>query len=132
MRIDANGVHYRDLNDRIHAAIEGGERRFTLDNVRGQRYIGAGLNNGVHITINGVPGNDLGAFMNGAAVTVHGNGQDGVGITMNAGKVVIHGDAGWWMPVYALSLSVAATLVASIYPARFATRTDPADALRVV
>jgi len=94
MRIDANGVHYRDLNDRIHAAIEGGERQFTLENVRGQRYIGAGLNSSVQITINGVPGYDLAAFMNGAVVTVHGNGQDGVGNTMNAGKIVIHGDAG--------------------------------------
>jgi len=46
------------------------------------------------ITINGVPGNDLAAFMNGAEITVNGSAQDGVGNTMNAGKVVIHGDAG--------------------------------------
>ncbi len=45
---------------------------------------------------------------------------------------VIHGDAGLWIPVFAFGVSIAATLVASIYPARFALRTDPADALRVV
>ncbi len=94
MRIDANGIHYRELNEQIHGALQQGERTFDLDNIRGQRYIGAGLNNGAQITINGVPGNDLGAFMNGAILTVNGNGQDGVGNTMNAGKIVIHGDAG--------------------------------------
>jgi len=45
---------------------------------------------------------------------------------------VIRGDAGLWIPVFAFGVSIAATLVASIYPARFALRTDPADALRVV
>ena len=86
MRIDANGIHYRELNERIHGALQHGERAFDLDNIRGQRSIGAGLNNGARITIHGVPGNDLGAFMNGAILTVNGNGQDGVGNTMNAGK----------------------------------------------
>jgi len=45
---------------------------------------------------------------------------------------VFYGEGGWWIVPYAFSVSVAATLVASLYPARFATRTDPADALRVV
>jgi len=45
---------------------------------------------------------------------------------------VMRGDAGLWIPVFAFGVSIAATLVASIYPARFALRTDPADALRVV
>jgi len=94
LRIDAAGIYYRDLNDRIHAAMGNGEREFVLENVRGQRYLGTGLGDGVKITINGVPGNDLGAFMNGAEVIVNGNGQDGVGNTMNAGRIVIRGDAG--------------------------------------
>ena len=45
---------------------------------------------------------------------------------------VFYGEGGWWIVPYAFSVSVAATLVASLYPARFAMRTDPADALRVV
>ena len=58
------------------------------------RYLGTGLDNSVCLTINGVPGNDLGAFMNGAQVISNGNAQDGVGNTMNDGKIVIQGDAG--------------------------------------
>jgi len=94
LRIDSEGVHYRELNDRVHAALRGGAREIILDSVRGQRYIGAGLNGRARLVINGVPGNDLAAFMNGANITVNGNAQDGVGNTMNAGTVVIHGDAG--------------------------------------
>ena len=94
MKIDASGLHYRTLNDRINAAVEDGTSEIELENVCGHRYIGAGLGSGVHITINGTPGNDLASFMNGAEITVNGNAQDGVGNTMNEGKVVIHGDAG--------------------------------------
>ena len=94
MRINADGVHYRDLNSQIHVALEGGENKIAIHNARGQRYIGAGLNDGAQIVIDGVPGNDLGAFMNGAEIVVNGNAQDGVGNTMNAGTIVVHGDAG--------------------------------------
>jgi len=94
MRISAENMHYRELNERIHAAVGDGAAQITLDNVCGQRYIGAGLDEGVSIFINGVPGNDMGAFMNGARITVNGNGQDGVGNTMNSGKIVIRGDVG--------------------------------------
>ncbi len=94
MRIDADNLPYRELNERIHAALADGSAEIILDNVRGQRYIGVALQAGAHITINGVPGNDLAAFMNGAQIVVNGNVQDGVGNTMNAGKVVVHGDAG--------------------------------------
>ncbi|MFO7957026.1 MAG: hypothetical protein R6X33_07975 [Candidatus Brocadiia bacterium] len=94
MRIDAENTHYRELNEQIRAAVQDGATEIVLDKVRGQRYIGAGLGNGVHITVNGVPGNDLGAFMDGAEISVNGNGQDGVANTMNAGRIVIHGGAG--------------------------------------
>jgi glutamate synthase domain-containing protein 3 len=94
VKIDAEGMYYRELNDRIHAALKEGAREIVLDNVRGQRYIGAGLDGGVQVVINGMPGNDLAAFMDGAEIVVKGNGQDGVGNTMNAGKVVIDGDVG--------------------------------------
>jgi glutamate synthase domain-containing protein 3 len=92
--INAEGVHYKKLNEDIHQALAGGERQVALNNVRGQRYIGVGLDAGVEIDINGVPGNDLAAFMNGAVIKVNGNVQDGVGNTMNAGKIIVHGDAG--------------------------------------
>jgi len=44
----------------------------------------------------------------------------------------VYGDFGIWLIWYALAVSVAATAVASIYPAWLAARIDPADALRVV
>lgn len=94
MRIDATDLHYRELNERIRAAVEAGEREIILDNVLGQRYIGAGLGSGVRLVINGTPGNDLAAFMNGAEIEVNGNAQDGVANTMNAGRIVVRGDAG--------------------------------------
>lgn len=95
LRIDAQGMHYRQLNQRIREAIRAGETDFRLENVNGQRYIGTGVEvPGVRIVINGVPGNDLAAFMNGPAITVKGNAQDGVGNTMNSGTVVVHGSAG--------------------------------------
>ena len=65
----------------------------TLINCCGQRFIAAGMSD-KNITINGVPGNALGAYLNGAEITVHGNAQDAVGDTMNAGKIVIHGNIG--------------------------------------
>ena len=43
----------------------------------------------------------------------------------------IFGDFGMWTVWYALAVSVAATCLASVYPAWFAARTNPADALRV-
>jgi glutamate synthase domain-containing protein 3 len=94
-RIDADGLHYRVLNEKIHRALEEGRRRIILDNVCGQRYIADALKGeDIEIVINGVPGNDLAVFMDGPRLVVKGNAQDGVGNTMNAGEVVIHGDAG--------------------------------------
>jgi len=94
MRIDAKGIHYRIINEQIRLAIERGEKEIILDNINGQRYLGCGLKGKVRITINGLPGNDLAAFMDGPLITVNGNGQDAISNTMNAGKVKIFGDAG--------------------------------------
>lgn len=44
---------------------------------------------------------------------------------------IVYGDFGPWVVVYALVVSVTATVLAALYPARFATRTEPAQALRV-
>jgi len=94
MRIDAKGMHYRELNKRIRDAAAAGEKEFELDNVNGQRYIGDGLNDSLNIIINGTPGNDLAAFMNGPRIIVNANCQDGIANTMNSGEVIIHGSAG--------------------------------------
>ncbi len=92
--IDAQGLYYKDLNKMVRNAVDGGASAITLTNVNGQYFIGDGINKAVTITINGVPGNDLGAFMNGATIVVNENGQDNIGNTMNAGKVIVHGHAG--------------------------------------
>lgn len=95
LTIDAQGVYYRELNKQIREELKKGCKRFRLKNVNGQRYIGTGLvGNDVVIEVEGVPGNDLGAFMDGPTLVISGNAQDGIANTMNEGKIIIHGDAG--------------------------------------
>jgi len=94
MRINAKGIYYKNLNELIYQAVDKGKKDIILDNINGQRYIGAGLSGKVKITINGVSGNDLACFMDGPTIIVNSNGQDGIGNTMNAGKIVVHGDVG--------------------------------------
>ena len=62
MIIDAKNMPYAELNKMIR---DSDEQKFTLENVLGQRYIGAGLS-GKEILIKGTPGNALGAYLNGA------------------------------------------------------------------
>lgn len=92
--LDAKGVYYKDLNEKLKALVDQGEMEFVLKNVNGQRYIADGISKPVTIHIYGVSGNDLGAFMDGPLVICHSNAQDGVGNTMNSGKIVVHGNAG--------------------------------------
>ncbi len=92
--VDAAGLHYRELNEQLRAAVLRGDRQIEVRNVFGQRYIGTNLNEAVDVELFGTPGNDLGAFMNGPNITVHGNAQDGCGNTMNEGRIVVHGRAG--------------------------------------
>jgi len=95
MKIDAEDLHYKELNDRIRKAVESSEMEIEISNVNGHRYIGAGLKeDDLKIGIEGVPGNDLAAFMDGPEIKVRDNVQDAVGNTMNSGKVVIDGSAG--------------------------------------
>ena len=94
MKIDAAGLHFKQLNARLREAVANGTQRLELHNVYGQRYIGTDLGKPVEIEIYGTPGNDLGAFMDGPKITVHGNAQDGCGNTMNNGEIVVHGHAG--------------------------------------
>ncbi len=93
--LDAKGVYYKELNDRIRQAVAEGVKHIRLQHVNGQRYIGCGLRGeDVLIEVEGVPGNDLATFMDGPTIRVYDNAQDGLCNTMNEGKVVIHGDAG--------------------------------------
>jgi len=94
MIINAKGIHYRVLNEEINQAIDAGEKEILLKNINGHRYIGCGIRSNAKIDIEGVAGNDLGAFMDGLRLNVFASGQDGIGNTMSGGKIVIHGDAG--------------------------------------
>ena len=89
MLLDVKNVEYIELNDAVRRC--GGECR--IINCLGQRFIGAGLTE-TQITIDGFPGNALGAYLNGGEIIVRGNAQDAVGDTMNEGKIVIHGNIG--------------------------------------
>lgn len=95
LEINAEGVYYRQLNEKIRAAINEGEKEIHLINVNGQRYIGNGINKKVKIIVDGVPGNDMAAFMDSATeIIVNSNAQDGIANTMNEGKIIVHGMAG--------------------------------------
>lgn len=92
--IDAAGLYYRDLNQKIREALAKGEKEIRVRNVNGQYYIGDGLRGNASITLEGVPGNDLAAFMDGPTIRIKSNAQDNIGNTMNSGKVIIEGNAG--------------------------------------
>lgn len=89
MLLDVQNLDYQMVNEKVRET--GGN--VELHNCLGQRFIGAGRMEG-RITVNGVPGNALGAYLNGAQITVYANAQDAVGDTMNDGRIVIHGDVG--------------------------------------
>jgi len=101
--MDADGVPYRELNERIVDAVRrhqetvgdsGDGLHLSLCGVCGQRYVACALRSLVHIHVEGVPGNDLAAFADGPTITTMGNVQDGTANTMNSGLVVVHGSAG--------------------------------------
>ncbi len=94
VRVDAEGMSYRELNTLLRSFNGNGVKKVRIVNVYGQRYIGTDLEGSFDIDVYGTPGNDLGAFMQGPTVTVHGNAQDGCGNTMDEGTIVIHGYAG--------------------------------------
>lgn len=93
-KIDALGMHFRDLNRLMKSLDKAGAEKIEVHNVYGQRYIGTGLQGSMSIDIYGTPGNDLAAFMDGQKITVYANAQDCTGNTMNEGQIVIHGHAG--------------------------------------
>lgn len=90
MNIQAGTEHFKVLNEQIRTTED---RSITIDRCLGQRYIGSGIAD-KDITINGTPGNALGAYLNGGNIVVNGNAQDATGDTMNHGSIVIHGNCG--------------------------------------
>jgi glutamate synthase domain-containing protein 3 len=93
--LEAKGMNFRELNEKIRAAVAKGEKDITLSGINGQYYIGDGLKGkDVNITMDGVPGNDMAAFMDGPTLRVKTNAQDNIANTMNSGKVIVEGHAG--------------------------------------
>jgi glutamate synthase domain-containing protein 3 len=89
LNISALELDFRELNRQVRAAK--GDVR--IDGCFGQRFIGSALS-GRTLTINGTPGNAMGAYLDGGVIEVNGNAQDATGDTMNDGKIIIHGNAG--------------------------------------
>ena len=87
--INATNLDYKALNE----ALRGDDRNFIIQGCCGQRFIAAGMSE-KNLTINGIPGNSLGAYLNNAQITVNANTQDAVGDTMNEGKILIYGNIG--------------------------------------
>jgi glutamate synthase domain-containing protein 3 len=92
--INARGVYYQDLNEKICTAHRQGHIDIKVININGQRYLGTGLPGQANLILQGTPGNDLAAYMDGTMLEVYGNVQDGVANTMNSGEIVIHGHTG--------------------------------------
>ena len=89
MNIDAKKLGFAELNNEIRDTDED----CLIGNCCGQRFIAAGMSD-KKISVSGIPGNALGAYLNGAVIDVEDNAQDAVGDTMNAGKIIVHGGIG--------------------------------------
>lgn len=89
MLLNVKDLDYKDVNDKLRKM----EGDCSITGCCGQRFIGAGMSD-KNITVDGIPGNALGAYLNGATITVNANAQDAVGDTMNEGKIIIHGNIG--------------------------------------
>ncbi len=87
MIIDAKGLEFRELNEKVRNAEE---RLIEIKNLTGQRYIASG-SSGKSFHLYGVPGNALGSFLDGSEIEVFSDAEDEVGDTMNDGKIIIHG-----------------------------------------
>ncbi|MGI6122720.1 MAG: glutamate synthase [Acetivibrionales bacterium] len=89
MKLQAHELGFRALNEKIRGINED----IVIDDCYGERFIGCGASSGC-ITVNGTPGNAMGAYLDGATIIVNGNAQDAVGDTMNDGKIIVRGNTG--------------------------------------
>ena len=94
LTLTAGETYYRQFNATIREAVDQGVTDFVLNDVNSQRYIATGLTGDLRFQIDGVPGQDMAAFMSGPTIRVLNNAQDGVGNTMDDGLVVVEGMAG--------------------------------------
>ncbi|MDQ2086190.1 hypothetical protein RBH29_07075 [Herbivorax sp. ANBcel31] len=92
--LNAEGLHFKELNKSIKNLIKSKETEIYLKNVQGQRYIGNALQGDHKITIEGTPGNDMAVYMDGPEIIVKGNVQDATANTMNRGRIIVYGNAG--------------------------------------
>ncbi len=90
MNINAKDMDFTQLNNEVRNTSA---EEIIIDNCNGQRYIASGMGE-KQMTINGVPGNDLGCYLNGATIRVKSNAQDATGDTMNEGTIIIEGSSG--------------------------------------
>lgn len=86
-------LYHRELNRKVRRAIREGYNWIILENVRGQRFIGAGIKGSVTIEVFGDAGLDLGVFSEGLTIIVHGCSEYLLGNTLNAGELVVYGDS---------------------------------------
>ncbi|NCD06578.1 MAG: glutamate synthase [Spirochaetia bacterium] len=90
-KITVNHMSFKQLNSLIR---DESENTFELDEVHGQRFIAAGMQN-KNITISGIPGNALGACLEKSSrIFVKNDCQDATGDTMNDGEIIICGNCG--------------------------------------
>ncbi len=89
MYIDAKNLTYTEINNMLRSSDDS----FVIKNCLGHRFLAAGLGKKT-VTIEGIPGNALGAYLSGARIEVLGNAQDAVGDTMNCGEIIVHGNIG--------------------------------------
>jgi len=87
--INVESLDFKTLNEKIRTS----SGDCLIRGCCGQRFIAAGMAK-KRLTIEGIPGNALGAYLNGAEIIVNGNAQDAVGDTMNDGSIIIHGNIG--------------------------------------
>ena len=90
MKLTVGTMHFQKLNEQIRACSDSD---ITLENCIGQRYIGSGLSD-KNLTIKGIAGNALGAYLGGGKIVTEGNAQDATGDTMNDGTIVVNGSCG--------------------------------------
>ena len=64
--IDAAALDYKTLNEVLRQP----EHDYVIEGCCGQRFIGAGMSDR-NITVNGISGNALGAYLNNASITVN-------------------------------------------------------------
>lgn len=86
-------LHHRELNKMIRKAVREGFNHIILENVKGQRFIGAGIKGNTTIEVYGDAGLDLGVFSEGLRIIVHGCSEYLLGNTLCGGELIVYGSS---------------------------------------